>query len=372
MILEKITLKELQQLKSHPNTLIKINTPTCYEDISDVYEKESEGLHILFSDNTELKCSLDHLVYHQHSWKASKSLVLNDIFYDEQTQGYKKIIKIRPISVQKWLDFTIEAEHSSYYHEGILHHNSGKSHMIYLILRFILEYTNHRIMIIVPSIGLVEQMYKDFLSYVKDDYDIDTDIHKITAGKTKFTDKRIVITTYQSLLPLFKNDDKYDTEEVEDFFYSFGCLINDEWHKCDNMSLSKIINAMPNTQFRLGFSGTLKDSKCHILQLTGLLGEPYIATTSKELQESGVQSELDIRINILKYSDDDINYLHSSCKAFNGGKAKLDYHKEIEFILGHKKRNELIVRNLLKQSNNTLGLYNFHSHGDLLRSEEHT
>lgn len=360
----KITLKELEYLIKQ-NQSVKINTPTGYELITDTYRKSSEGIELVFSDNTTLKCSNDHLVKFDNDWYKASNLPLNNPKFNDNENLV--VTHALPLKTQEWVDFTVAAEHSSYYLNNILHHNSGKSHMIYLVIRFLLEYTDYKIMLIVPSIGLVEQMSKDFLSYVKDDFDIERHIHRITAGKDKFTDKRIVITTYQSLLPMINDKkEKYDVEEVRDYFESFEVVVNDESHKAEAASLTAILNRLVNTKFRFGLSGSLKETKCHLLQLKGLFGQTYIATTSKELQDTKVQAELAIKIRVLKYSKEDIDYLHSnSCKNFVN--RNIDYQKEINFLLNHEKRNAYLVETLLSKNNNVLGLYNFHKHGNHLK-----
>lgn len=63
---------------------------------------------------------------------------------------------------------------------------SGKSFIIYNLLRYCYEVTEGKILVIVPTTSLVEQMYKDFSDY---GYDVDEFCHKIYSGKEKVTDK---------------------------------------------------------------------------------------------------------------------------------------------------------------------------------------
>ena len=75
---------------------------------------------------------------------------------------------------------------------------SGKSLIIYLMVRFNLirlkEEENNKILIVVPTTSLVEQLYKDFKDY---GYDSLKNVHRIYQGHEKETDKRIVISTWQ-------------------------------------------------------------------------------------------------------------------------------------------------------------------------------
>jgi len=97
---------------------------------------------------------------------------------------------------------------------------SGKSLIIYALLRYYLDKIpkDKRILIIVPTISLVEQMYSDFVDYSHDNkWQVNQNCHKITAGVSKQTDKRVVISTWQSL---FRQTEKY--------FEQFGAVVGDE------------------------------------------------------------------------------------------------------------------------------------------------
>ena len=92
---------------------------------------------------------------------------------------------------------------------------SGKSLIIYLMVRFNLirlkEEENNKILIVVPTTSLVEQLYKDFKDY---GYDSLRNVHRIYQGHEKETDKRIVISTWQSIYKMPKK-----------FFEQFGMVV---------------------------------------------------------------------------------------------------------------------------------------------------
>ena len=69
---------------------------------------------------------------------------------------------------------------------------SGKSFIIYNLLRWYMDNYDKQILIVVPTTSLVEQMYKDFEDY---GFDVDNNCHKIYSGKDKITDKQIIIST---------------------------------------------------------------------------------------------------------------------------------------------------------------------------------
>ena len=63
---------------------------------------------------------------------------------------------------------------------------SGKSLMIYMIMRWFLEVSNKNAIIVVPTTSLVEQMWKDFADYGSNDDTYNPDsVHRIYAGKEK-------------------------------------------------------------------------------------------------------------------------------------------------------------------------------------------
>jgi hypothetical protein len=93
---------------------------------------------------------------------------------------------------------------------------SGKSYIIYLIVRFMLMHTEEKIIISVPSINLVKQMHSDFCAYEDDGFVCDQ-CYEMSANKPKVTDKRIVIATWAMLM-----------NQKADFFSDYQTYICDE------------------------------------------------------------------------------------------------------------------------------------------------
>jgi len=62
---------------------------------------------------------------------------------------------------------------------------SGKSLIIYLCVRWFLEHYDEKVLIVVPTTSLVEQMTKDFADYSQHDasFDVQSEVHKIYSGK---------------------------------------------------------------------------------------------------------------------------------------------------------------------------------------------
>jgi len=92
---------------------------------------------------------------------------------------------------------------------------SGKSLMIYAITRYHVEH-NRKILIVVPTTSLVEQMYKDFEDY---GWIPDQHVQRKYYGYEIDESKPVVISTWQSLATV---DKKY--------FEQFDCVVGDEAH----------------------------------------------------------------------------------------------------------------------------------------------
>jgi superfamily II DNA or RNA helicase len=216
---------------------------------------------------------------------------------------------------------------------------SGKSLIIYSLLRYVLKEQDKRALIIVPTTSLVEQMYADFADYSTQDdgFNIET-CHRIYAGRPKFADKeRVIITTWQSIYKM-----------PGTWFEQFGAVFGDEAHNFKAKSLTSILSKCRDAEFRFGTTGTLDGTQTHKLVLEGLFGPAYYVTTTKKLMDEGSLSELDISVLLLKY-DEQLR------RQFG----KQTYQQEIDFIVTHQKRNQLITNLALDQDGNTLVLFQY-------------
>jgi superfamily II DNA or RNA helicase len=209
---------------------------------------------------------------------------------------------------------------------------SGKSFIMYLLMRHIIGTEKGKILIIVPTTSLVEQLWQDFADY---GYDSENKVHKIYSGKDKTTNKRIIISTWQSIYKFPKK-----------WFEQFDAVFGDECHGFKSKSLSSIMNKSTEAKYRFGLTGTLDGTQTHKLVLEGLFGPVYQVTMTKKLQDEGTLAPLDITVLMLKYSPEtrEANIAN-------------DYRKEIEFLINHEKRNKFIRNLALSQTGNTLVLY---------------
>ena len=213
---------------------------------------------------------------------------------------------------------------------------SGKSLMIYAVVRYYAE-KNKKILLVVPTTSLVEQMFKDFQDY---GWDAENYCHRIYAGKEKTNENPVTITTWQSIYKLKRP-----------FFKDFEVVIGDEAHLFKSKSLISIMTKMDAAKYRFGFTGTLDGTQTHKWVLEGLFGPSYKVTQTRELIDKGHLSKLQIHILILKHKPQKFEV----------------YEEELQHIITHQKRNNFIKNLVLDLKGNTLVLFSrVETHGQPL------
>ena len=218
---------------------------------------------------------------------------------------------------------------------------SGKSLIIYVLVKYWLQRLTNgvnypkggRVLVIVPTTGLVEQMYGDFKSYGQNE----AGMHRIYSGKDKNFEASICISTWQSIYKMPKM-----------WFEQFGMVIGDECHGFKSKSLMNIMNKATEAGYRYGTTGTLDGTQTHELVLQGLFGKIYRVTTTKSLQDKNVLAKLHIKRLILDYGEKE---------RLDFGRP--DYMEEIDFIVGHQKRNNFIGNLAADLEGNSLVLFNY-------------
>ena len=236
----------------------------------------------------------------------------------------------------------------SYQVEGVydaLRHNrkllisptaSGKSLMIYSIVRYFVE-RKQNTLIVVPTTSLVEQMYKDFADY---GWDVGSFCHKIYAGKERETNSQVIITTWQSIYKLPRK-----------YFERFSVVIGDEAHQFKSKSLISIMTKLADAKYRYGFTGTLDGTQTHKWVLEGLFGPSYKIIKTDELMKKGHVATLDINVLLLKHPPNKFE----------------TFEDEIQYIINHDRRNKFIRNLALDLKGNTLILFaRVEGHGEPL------
>ena len=224
--------------------------------------------------------------------------------------------------------------------------SSGKSLIIYLLFRQLLDYQDLKGLIIVPTVNLVTQLYSDFEDYSSHNgFSVEDNVYKIYQGQSKNTDKKLVISTWQSLY-------KQDKDYLDQFDYVF-C---DEAHLAQANSIRDIMEKLTETKYRIGLTGTLSGMKTNQWVLEGLFGTVKKVITTKELIDDKKIADLNIKCLVLKHPDESCELL-KSCT----------YQEEIEYLISNELRNNFIKNLAVSMKSNTLVLFQMvDKHGKIL------
>ena len=213
---------------------------------------------------------------------------------------------------------------------------SGKSLMIYSLVRYYVH-KGMKILLVVPTTSLVEQMYKDFIEY---GWDAKNHCHRIYSGREVTNANEVTITTWQSVFRMEKS-----------FFKDYDVIIGDEAHLFKSKSLVNIMTKLEHAKYRFGFTGTLDGTQTHKWVLEGLFGPSYKVTKTDKLMKEGHLSQLDIQCLVLKHPP----------KKFE------TYEDELQYLISHEQRNNFITNLALDLKGNTLILYSrVETHGAIL------
>ena len=256
-------------------------------------------------------------------------------------RGFVKSLK--PISKGKSLkirDYQLEAIHHAISTNRALLVSptaSGKSLIIYSLVRYY-QMAGEKILILVPTTSLVEQMYTDFEDY---GWSSGTYCQRVYQGHDRKVTKDVVISTWQSI---YKMPKKY--------FENFGCVIGDEAHLFKAKSLTGIMTKLHQCKYRFGLTGTLDGTQTHQLVLEGLFGPVEKVVTTRELIEKKNLADLNVRCIVLKHKNI---------------RERMSYADELQYLVSNEKRNKFISDLLLYLNGNTLCLFQFvEKHGKVL------
>lgn len=288
---------------------------------------------------------LDYCKENDLDYDIDKEIIHQNKIKDKDLENFIQSLKLKsngkPIEMR---DYQFNAvKHAIENHRGLFLSPtaSGKSLIIYCLIRYYHLLTEKKILIIVPTTSLVEQLHSDFIDYGwKEKY-----LQKIYSGHTKEIEKDVIISTWQSIY-------KFD----KDWFSHFDVIIGDEAHQFKAKSLTDIMTKLIDCKYRFGLTGTLDGTQTNQLVLEGTFGKVKKVTTTKELMDKKTVAQLKIKCLILKYDK-------VCCKEIKGK----NYQEEVDYIVQYQKRNEFII-NLAKHiKGNTLILFQFvEKHGQPL------
>ena len=224
---------------------------------------------------------------------------------------------------------------------------SGKSLIIYTLMRHFMNLTpeSKKVLVIVPTVGLVSQMFHDFIEYGGEGWNARTHCHMLYSGKEKATRSRVVISTWQSLANM-----------PEEFFQQFGTVFGDEAHLFKSKSLKQIMSRLTTCPYRIATTGTLDGLLTHKLVIEGLFGPTKKVVTTKKLMERKLLSDLTIDCLMLSYNGTDRQFMRRTA-----------YADEIEWIVTDNRRNQFVCDLAKQTKGNTVILFQFvEKHGKVL------
>lgn len=286
---------------------------------------------------------------HQHEIELLSPIAGKDDIPLEDIESFTNGLNLHgrgePIDIR---DYQLDAIHTALTNRRnvlVSPTGSGKSLIIYTICRWLLE-KNHKVLVVVPTTSLVEQMFSDFEDYSSaNGWTVDDFCQKLYSGFPKEFGKRIMFTTWQSIY-----------KQPKAWFDQFSCVIGDEAHQFKAKSLTTIMEKMTDTPYKIGTTGSLDDKKINRLVLEGIFGRVYKVTTTKKLQEQGKLSQLKIKAILLKHEET----VRKQCN-------KMDYQEEIDFLVTNHKRNKFLRNLAINTTGNTLVLFQFvEKHGSVL------
>ncbi len=213
---------------------------------------------------------------------------------------------------------------------------SGKSLIIYILIRYFLN-IGKKILMIVPYVSLVNQMFTDFADYSShSSWKAGKDCHLILGGKEKNSDAGLYISTWQSIYEMDKS-----------YFNQFSVIIADEVHTASADSIKGIMEKSANAKYRFGFTGTLSESKTNKMVIEGLFGSVFKVAKTSELIEQGLMAGIDIKVCFLGYSAESRKLA-----------LKMKYQSEVEFTVLNEAKLRFTATLADKISGNTMILVN--------------
>lgn len=258
--------------------------------------------------------------------------------------GRVQMTKITKVESQEAQCITIDSvDHLYVTDDYVVTHNS----LIQCILsRWYMENYSGKILLLVPTTALVQQMRDDFVDYRLIP---SAAIEMIGGGnKSRNSDALVVVSTWQSAI-----------KQPSSWFRQFGMLICDECHLATGPSINKIVTVMGECRFKFGLSGSLKDGNTNIMQYIGMFGDIFRPVSTKTLMDEGQVTELEINSVFLRYPDDE-TILYKG----------IAYPEEIKVITKHTKRNAWVCKLALKlardKNENVLVMFKNVKHGKML------
>ena len=199
-------------------------------------------------------------------------------------------------------------------------------------IRLNIEKPHAKALVLVPSIQLVEQTAKDFENYGMEK------VTKWSGGNIPDKNATTIVAGTQILL-----SDKTDLSLLD----NVDILLIDEVHGLrKGNEINSIINKI-ETDYKFGFTGTMPPSLIDQWNIIGKVGPIVYQEKTLDLKEKKYISNFKIVI---------LNLKHSNIPTFNYNPNRPSelYEKELEYLMNHERRNEIICKLSSKLKNNTV------------------
>ena len=207
-----------------------------------------------------------------------------------------------------------------------------------------LKEIKNKILVLVPSIQLVEQTASDFLEYGL------TSVSKWSGNNELDYDSEIIIAGTQILM-----SEKTDLSVLADV----ELLLIDEVHSLKRGNRINDVLKFITTPYKFGFTGTMPSQKIDQWNIVGKIGPVTYEQKTHVLKDQSYVSNFKIII---------LNVIHSNIQNFEVDftQPALAYQQELEFLTNNVRRNEIIVNLALKLKENSLIMVDRIEHGNLI------
>jgi superfamily II DNA or RNA helicase len=208
-------------------------------------------------------------------------------------------------------------------------------------LRHNLNKPNALVLVTVPTLQLVEQTASDFLSYGL------TNVTKWSGNNKPDPNATIIVAGTQILLS--ESTDLSKLSEVE-------ILLMDEVHGLRRGNqLNKVLNFI-ETPFKFGFTGTMPSTEIDQWNIIGKIGPITYEQKTDDLKKRNFVSNFKVIILNIKHEILPMIQVSSETPA-------LAYQQELEFLMHHERRNDIISNLANKLNQNTLIMVDRIDHG---------
>lgn len=226
---------------------------------------------------------------------------------------------------------------------------AGKTLILYLVCRYLLEHKiirkNKKILIVVPSVMLVNQTYND----INDDYQTDEllQVDRIYSGSTRTPNANIVVGNIDSLI-----------ERDLDFFKQFDVVLYDEAHKLSTQGYRRIWEYLLPNDLKMVYSvsGSWHEkNSIDDLMAESISGALMMHVTTEQLIKEKSLTPVNIKCVKFNYENGLISQGYYMDKRVNN--ENLHNDGELKYIRAIRKRMEKISKIVERTEYNQLLLF---------------